>query len=278
MIYHPLLLIIRAFSTWFLGALFCAHGIICAQDAVPTSQAAVAELFRKQPSRSAFLQAAGRAMAADVPAQAIAEAKMNYGLDSGDSEYLIQNLPYFEKVLKTFDTDSAIKYRAAAHFAEKVEFVRELRTAQAPVEAPAKDAEDRIDALERQLQMYQLLLAEADATSAAPPSAPNPALGDPNLRSKVTRTSLGKAFVPGMGWLPIGPNGPIDIGKKQQVGKVNTREEVRAREMKKAAAAAGMSVEAYATMLQSRAANMSRDRLSREINDLSQQLRMVRGY
>ena len=39
--------------------------------------------------------------------------------------------------------------------------------------------------------------------------------GDPALWNSVTRQSLGKAFIPGQGWLQVGPKGPIPgSGKK----------------------------------------------------------------
>jgi hypothetical protein len=33
--------------------------------------------------------------------------------------------------------------------------------------------------------------------------------GDPALWKSVQRTSVGRAYIPGQGWLRIGPNGPI---------------------------------------------------------------------
>lgn len=43
-----------------------------------------------------------------------------------------------------------------------------------------------------------------------PPGRPvNTTQGDPNLWKSVTRQGLGRAYIPGQGWLEVGPNGPI---------------------------------------------------------------------
>ncbi|HYF34218.1 MAG TPA: hypothetical protein VD994_02920, partial [Prosthecobacter sp.] len=97
----------------------------------------------------------------------------------------------------------------------------------------------------------------------------DPAQGDPGLWPLVTKKSLGRAFIPGKGWLQIGPRGPIDSGRGQVVGRVTPQEEMRARER-----ARRYSAQTSAYAAQQRLANQYRARLISEISELND---MVEG-
>ncbi len=64
----------------------------------------------------------------------------------------------------------------------------------------------------------EVVIPAASSPAAAPPKRQPPAAafranryrdGDPALWPGVTRQHLGRAYIPGQGWLKVGPNGPI---------------------------------------------------------------------
>jgi hypothetical protein len=137
--------------------------------------------------------------------------------------------------------------------------------------------QERLRVLEQQLATTQEMLAEAqrialenaELQSQEPAMASNPYLGEPSLKSQVTRESLGRVFIPGKGWLSVGPNGPIDLGARQQVARVRTRSEVRQRELADSAEKAGMSVDNYLRSLDQKKLNHQLMSLESEIRRLN---------
>jgi TPR repeat protein len=151
-----------------------------------------------------------------------------------------------------------------------------LATREKEVSIAELDAQKRLRVLEQQLAVTQEMIAEtqrialenAELKNQEPAMPFNPDLGDPALKSQVTKESLGRVFIPGKGWLAVGPNGPIDIGSRQVVSRVRTRSEVREREIAKSAERAGMSVDNY---LQS----LDQQKLNYQLMSLEGQIRAL---
>jgi hypothetical protein len=264
--------------------LVCSYGF----SQAPSSHPILADLFREHKSRMDFMKMVGQAMAAGVSGQPVTEAKMNYGLQSGDAEYLINNLDNFERTLPIYDATKATKYLTKESFAEKVEYVKELKASMVSKQPEAQasptttndrqrvtELENQLATLSRQVEEMQTAQPEEEVVVEAAPPA-DPSLGDPNLWPMVTQKSLGRVFIPGKGWLHVGPRGPIDTGGNGVVGRVNTREEVKARNLAKEAAAAGMSVESYAIYKSQQESNMKRERLIREMQSLTHEINRLR--
>jgi hypothetical protein len=253
------------------------------------SSEAAGRLFAEKQERQTFLKNVGMAMAQDVAPQVIAEAKLFYGLSNGDTDYLRQNLALFEKVARSLDASRTIKFKTVDEWNEKINFVKELAESPQPNTTTTPSGEDsKAELLRLQQQLEektrQLEQLQANANQAAsqeynvPIVSDDPSLGNPALRSQVTRESLGKVFIPGKGWLSVGPNGPIDAGQKQVVSRVRTHAEVRTRELAKAASAAGMTPAEYSNMLQRQQASRNLNSLTNEISRLNSQISALRKY
>jgi len=269
-----------------LAAVF-SFSVQAEQSGTPSLQndAALLALFEKHEKREAFLKHVGQAMASNVDPQVIAEAKLAYGLEAGDTDYLRQNLPVFERTLKSLKESKTVRFKTSQEWTDKVAFVHELIASPPAKEGGMSDksSEERLAKLEQQLAESQRLLEQLannpppsiTVTMPQQPTQLDPRLGDPSLWKQVTQKSLGKVFISGKGWLVVGPNGPIDMGAKQQVGKVNTKEEVQARELAKGAAAAGMDVNAYAQMKQAESMSRERQRITTQIQSLTHEIRTL---
>lgn len=132
-----------------------------------------------------------------------------------------------------------------------------------------------------QLEVVNQKLAEltrASMKTSQPSDQASPPIdksqGDPSLWSKVTQRSLGMVYVPGQGYLKVGPNGPIpkDASGGGSVARVKSQGEVKREKAEKAASEMGVDLATYYQIrAQSAAAGALRsdiDRLSSQISSL----------
>jgi hypothetical protein len=82
-----------------------------------------------------------------------------------------------------------------------------------PPAAPIKTGTSASDTLVRLGMDSNVSAKDAGRKRVAPPAPRDPERikreGDPALWKSVERTSIGRAYIPGQGWLKVGADGPI---------------------------------------------------------------------